>query len=70
MTINSLQTKCNKKESPIRMALVTARSMPAHKCVIITLRAWGLHIDETIFLGGMDKGPFLESFGADIIFDD
>ena len=56
--------------SPIRTALVTARSAPAHKRVILTLRAWGVRIDEALFLGGRDKGPFLEAFGADIFFDD
>ena len=27
-------------------------------------------IDEALFLGGRDKGPFLAAFGADIFFDD
>ncbi|MBN8481100.1 MAG: 5'-nucleotidase [Xanthomonadales bacterium] len=56
--------------SPIRTALVTARSAPAHKRVILTLREWGVRIDEALFLGGRSKGPFLEAFGADIFFDD
>ena len=55
---------------PIRTALVTARSAPAHKRVILTLREWGVRIDEALFLGGRSKGPFLEAFGADIFFDD
>jgi 5'-nucleotidase len=58
------------EESPIRTALVTARSAPAHKRVILTLREWGVRLDEALFLGGRDKGPFLEAFGADIFFDD
>lgn len=57
-------------ESPIRTALVTARSAPAHKRVILTLRQWGVRLDEALFLGGRDKGPFLQAFGADIFFDD
>lgn len=57
-------------EAPIRTALVTARSAPAHERVIRTLRAWGVRIDEALFLGGRHKGPFLEAFGADIFFDD
>jgi 5'-nucleotidase len=56
--------------SPIRTALVTARSAPAHKRVILTLRSWGIRLDEALFLGGRSKGPFLEAFGADIFFDD
>jgi 5'-nucleotidase len=56
--------------SPIRTALVTARSAPAHKRVILTLRHWGVRLDEALFLGGRDKGPFLDAFGADLFFDD
>jgi 5'-nucleotidase len=58
------------ENNPIRTALVTARSAPAHKRVILTLRSWGLRIDEALFLGGRSKGPFLAAFGADIFFDD
>ncbi len=56
--------------APIRTALVTARSAPAHERVIRTLREWDVRLDEALFLGGRDKGPFLEAFGADIFFDD
>jgi 5'-nucleotidase len=70
MMLNQLQTDYSDIDSPIRTALVTARSAPAHERVIRTLRSWGIRIDEAIFLGGMDKGPFLESFGADFFFDD
>jgi 5'-nucleotidase len=69
IALNSLQTEFG-ESSPIRTALVTARSAPAHERVIRTLRAWGIRLDEAIFLGGMNKGPFLKSFGADIFFDD
>lgn len=58
------------EDSPIRTALVTARSAPAHERVIRTLREWGVRLDEALFLGGRHKGPFLEAFGADIFFDD
>ena len=56
--------------APIRTALVTARSIPAHERVIRTLREWDIRLDEALFLGGRSKGPFLEAFGADIFFDD
>jgi 5'-nucleotidase len=56
--------------APIRTALVTARSAPAHERVIRTLREWGIRLDEALFLGGRPKGPFLRAFGADIFFDD
>ena len=55
---------------PIRTALVTARSAPAHERVIRTLREWGIRIDESLFLGGLPKGEFLGAFKADIFFDD
>ena len=58
------------QNSPIRTALVTARSAPAHERAIRTLRAWNIRIDEALFLGGLDKAPFLKTFGADIFFDD
>ena len=38
--------------------------------MILTLRAWGVRIDESLFLGGMDKGLFLKAYGADVFFDD
>ena len=57
-------------ESPIRTALVTARGAPAHERVIRTLRAWDIPLDESLFLGGMEKTAFLQAFGADIFFDD
>ncbi len=58
------------EDAPIRTALVTARSAPAHERVIRTLREWDVRLDEALFLGGRAKGPFLEAFGADIFFDD
>ena len=57
-------------EVPIRTCLVTARSAPAHERVVRTLRAWNIRIDESLFLGGLEKGEFLEAFDADVFFDD
>lgn len=68
--LHRLQAAFPIESSPIRTALVTARSAPAHKRVILTLREWGIRLDEAFFLGGRDKGPFLQAFGADIFFDD
>jgi len=56
--------------SPVRTALVTARAAPAHYRVVNTLRAWGVTVDETYFLGGVDKTAVLRAFGAHIFFDD
>lgn len=69
-SLHHIQTLFGADGSPIRTALVTARGAPAHERVVRTLRAWDIRIDEALFLGGMDKGPFLRAFGADIFFDD
>ena len=68
--LHEIQKAYPEGESPIQTALVTARGAPAHERVIKTLRAWDIRIDEALFLGGKEKGPFLEAFGADIFFDD
>jgi len=56
--------------SPVRTALVTARASPAHERVIRTLRAWNVQIDETFFMGGVEKSAVLGAFAPHIFFDD
>jgi 5'-nucleotidase len=68
--LHRIQSSYPIDNNPIRTALVTARSAPAHKRVVLTLRNWGIRIDEALFLGGRSKGEFLKIFGADIFFDD
>jgi 5'-nucleotidase len=68
--LHQIQSFFDTDSSPIRTALVTARAAPAHERVVRTLRAWNIRIDEALFLGGKEKGPFLQAFGADILFDD
>lgn len=68
--LQHIQTQFSTDHAPIRTALVTARSAPAHERVVRTLRAWGIRIDEALFLGGLPKGAFLHAFDADIFFDD
>jgi 5'-nucleotidase len=68
--LHKIQSAYPIDNNPIRTALVTARSAPAHKRVVLTLREWGIRIDEALFLGGRSKGEFLKTFGADIFFDD
>ena len=55
---------------PLRTALVTARSSPAHERVIRTLRAWNIAIDETFFMGGVNKSAVLAAFRPHMFFDD
>ena len=54
----------------LKTAIVTARSAPAHRRVINTLRSWNITVDETHFLGGMDKGRILKTWRPHIFFDD
>ena len=60
----------NKVPMKLRTALVTARSAPAHERAIRTLMDWDIDVDEAMFLGGMEKGPFLREFEPDFYFDD
>ena len=68
--LHKLQQQFSNDDLPIRTALVTSRGAPAHERVIKTLRHWDIRLDESLFLGGRDKGEFLKSFEADIFFDD
>jgi len=56
--------------SPLRIAIVTARSSPSHMRVIRTLREWDVYVDEAFFLGGLPKDQILKAFKAHIFFDD
>jgi len=70
MTLSFLQQHFPKGESPVRIAIVTARNSPAHERVVQTLRTWGVRVDEAFFLGGLSKEQVLEAYGAHIFFDD
>jgi 5'-nucleotidase len=58
------------EQAPIRLALVTSRGAPAHRRVVNTLRQWGIRLNETFFLGGIDKAGVLEALRPHIYFDD
>lgn len=64
--LHQIQRSYPAEHSPIRTSLVTARGAPAHERAIRTLRDWNVRIDEAIFLGGLDKGPFINTFGSNI----
>ena len=68
--LQTLQQEFADRECPIRTALVTARSAPAHERVIKTLRSWDIRLNESLFLGGMRKAEFLRAYQADVFFDD
>ena len=54
----------------VRTFLVTARNGLATERAFNTLKEWGLEIDETHFLGGLEKTPFLIAIAPAIFFDD
>ncbi|MCG3204278.1 MAG: hypothetical protein KCHDKBKB_00993 [Elusimicrobia bacterium] len=60
----------DKQHPKIRTAIITARDARVHKRFVTTCREQGLIIDETFFLGGAEKAPFINSFAPDIYFDD
>jgi 5'-nucleotidase len=68
--IQEIQSMFPAGACPIRTALVTARSFPTHIRPIITLRHWGIQIDESFFLGGHDKTGVLKVFKPHLFFDD
>ena len=68
--IHAIQQAFPKNRSPIRTALITARSMPAHMRALNTLKSWGVTMDEVMLLGGKNKGPYLKAFKADLFVDD
>jgi len=70
--VHRLQQADDRDKVPMRLrtALVTARGAPAHERAVRTLMDWNIHVDEAMFLGGLDKGPFLREFEPDFYFDD
>ena len=68
--ISDIQSRFPMERSPIRTALVTARSFSTHERVLRTLDAWGVRVDEAFFQGGVQKYEVIKAFGADIFFDD
>jgi 5'-nucleotidase len=68
--ISDIQNNFLMEKSPIRTALVTARSFSTHERVLRTLDVWGVRVDEAFFQGGVQKYEVVKAFGADIFFDD
>jgi hypothetical protein len=54
----------------VHVAVVTARSAPAHERAINSIRGWGLRVNDAFFLGGLPKSPMLEVLQPHIFFDD
>lgn len=69
-TLSDLQADPGFERPPIRIAVVSARNMPAHERVIRTLLAWNVRVDEAFFMGGVSKTKVLKAFAPHIYFDD
>ena len=68
--LGRVQAAAGADQNVIRTALVTARSAPATKRVVKTLRTWDVRVDESFFLGGVEKAGVLAALNAHIFFDD
>lgn len=54
----------------LKISIITARNAPSHERMIRTLNRWGVSVDETFFLGGIEKKRILEVMKPHIYFDD
>jgi len=54
----------------LKISIITARNAPSHERMIRTLNSWGVSIDETFFLGGIEKKRILEVMKPHMYFDD
>jgi 5'-nucleotidase len=68
--LSGIQKKCGYEKSPLKVAIVTARSYPTNIRIIKTLRSWGVYVNESFFLGGLKKHEVLKAFRPHIFFDD
>jgi len=68
--ISRIQSEFPMEKAPIKTSLITARNFSTFERVIRTFDAWNVRVDEAFFLGGVEKGKIVESFKADIFFDD
>ncbi|MFD4869755.1 5'-nucleotidase [Streptomyces sp. NPDC058412] len=54
----------------LRVSLVTARDAPAHERAVLSLKQWGLRVDDAFFLGGIDKAAVMSVLDPHMFFDD
>jgi len=62
--------KVQRTTTRIRTAIITARSAPADRRVITSLRAWGVTVDESFFVGDLPKDRIIKLFRPHLFFDD
>ncbi|MEU6950038.1 5'-nucleotidase [Streptomyces sp. NPDC046316] len=54
----------------LHVSLVTARNAPAHERAVMSLKQWGVTVNDAFFLGGIDKGEIMKVLKPHIFFDD
>jgi 5'-nucleotidase len=54
----------------LHVSIVTARNAPAHERAVKSLKDWGVTVNDAFFLGGIAKGPILQTLKPHIFFDD
>ncbi|WP_062381238.1 5'-nucleotidase [Demequina pelophila] len=57
-------------EPRVRIALITARGAPAHERAVLSLRSWGVTVNDAFFLGGVEKAKVLAVMRPHVFFDD
>lgn len=57
-------------ERRIFVTLITARGAPTHERAVNSLKSWGVTVNESFFLGGLDKDGVLSILKPHIFFDD
>jgi 5'-nucleotidase len=54
----------------VHVALLTARNAPAHERAVLSLKQWGVRVNDAFFLGGIEKAAITAVLKPHIFFDD
>ena len=54
----------------VHVALLTARNAPAHERAVLSLKQWGVRVNDAFFLGGIEKAAVTAVLKPHIFFDD
>ena len=69
--VEKLKSRKDKTYKPaLRIAIITARNAPSNERFVTTMENWGISVDETFFLGGIEKKHILNVLKPHIFFDD
>lgn len=56
--------------APIRTTLITGRVSSSNDRALLSLKRWGVQIDEMVTTGSTPKGPFVKASGVDFFAED